>query len=1016
MVSLMTMAAGQAASTGWDLFTYNRKNFMFDGEMILKREYQGQSMRIKRFNLYREDIRDVVSITTDRMDVFLVVATLLLTFSIGWLSDNSVIADDELPRWFKSFFVITNFASIGYLLLCVWLAVHASMAAHSMGGRLLLNYSRLSIPTRKQLEQIKVPLFPVVEALVGMGKKLGVLNEDGKLARPVGALRSLRRGAQAQDNGVAAERHCQGGTASAAVSATTPLVQTNTTSFPADGDPEDPAASELREASMLALADGRSGEEMHFKRLLHCQAKWLSFDCYARICMCLGMNQLLSALSYYVVGTLFRISTTAAFFAFVGIKFLGSILMQLDITTTHTGSSTLVDNSKKYVTAAMLLFQLLPQLIAAIILYYVDLPAAVDNLAVIPCFLLHMMWLLYMTHQIAPTQHKHSHGAGGVDVWLPRQFRQVGYLNVIDMQQRKLAEHVANKGLKENIDNLRAACEELEEAMQHVMDEERDSGSVSSHGRNTATLCTLGETLHERISELCKPRQKLSNDGQAASEVTAAEKVIERFAMWKRAPEILAMFDALQGKAFASLRTEEEQEMVQMAYADFKNKCLELDLGIVIGSAKDKDDLDTLRAATPDQPALRVNVEHDTGAMDAWVDPRTQRLVARQPSSLPVTSLSRVIHEELPQWSGRETELSAHARIAPSTRDAPSLSPVSNPPDGVDNLTPEDATPPNALPGRLVQLFTLACAFLWLGGMCIHIVVSHHESPTIATLQTFSAVWPKPSNFFQIANMSCNRTQVVLRSGSSWRAAQRFDNDTIGKQVKIMKSRSDDLHVFCDRMGCDMLSSVPGGDSWVVAPLKAPWGSGRANTSLPAQEGWLRTVFAWGNCEDGATPKCDKAWLAGWDGYQIIVVELQAANGTNVFTDIDQFAFDYSYRRCDASAFRIWGNCGGTPTKPDDYTDIRGLVLRPDSSSLYVLLPDGWYDAWDLAAGNFQSRQYLEKHNYTDVCTDGEKVLFSRPATYGPKIQSTDAYQPGEGAGCDRTARHRAFLGHSVYA
>jgi len=52
------VAAGLAGAQA--LFGYNRKNYFFDQEMRIKREYQGQDMRIKQFELYREDVRDLV--------------------------------------------------------------------------------------------------------------------------------------------------------------------------------------------------------------------------------------------------------------------------------------------------------------------------------------------------------------------------------------------------------------------------------------------------------------------------------------------------------------------------------------------------------------------------------------------------------------------------------------------------------------------------------------------------------------------------------------------------------------------------------------------------------------------------------------------------------------------------------------------------------------------------------------------------------------------------------------------
>tara|TARA_A100001015_G_C15027670_1_gene731407 strand:+ start:1898 stop:2152 length:255 start_codon:yes stop_codon:yes gene_type:complete len=65
-----TVAGAQA------LFSYNGKNYFFSQEMKVKRDYQGQDMRIKQFELRREDVRDVVGLTTAKMDNYLIVSTL----------------------------------------------------------------------------------------------------------------------------------------------------------------------------------------------------------------------------------------------------------------------------------------------------------------------------------------------------------------------------------------------------------------------------------------------------------------------------------------------------------------------------------------------------------------------------------------------------------------------------------------------------------------------------------------------------------------------------------------------------------------------------------------------------------------------------------------------------------------------------------------------------------------------------------------------------------------------------
>ncbi|CAK0843061.1 unnamed protein product [Prorocentrum cordatum] len=75
----------------------------------------------------------------------------------------------------------------------------------------------------------------------------------------------------------------------------------------------------------------------HFRRFLSEQSRWLSYDAYSRICMALGMNQMLQALAYYTQGVLWASSPVAACTTFFAIKFLGLLLMKLDVGFGHNG-------------------------------------------------------------------------------------------------------------------------------------------------------------------------------------------------------------------------------------------------------------------------------------------------------------------------------------------------------------------------------------------------------------------------------------------------------------------------------------------------------------------------------------------------------------------------------------------------------------------------------------------------------------------------------------------------------
>merc|ERR1712226_348062 len=104
-----------------------------------------------------------MELTTSRMDTYLIVGTLLLDFGVGWYVENKLF-QAALPEWYCTLFHISNFCCVGYLVISVWLAMHASVVSHSMGVRLLTGYARLPIPKREELHSIRVSMTPFLKA------------------------------------------------------------------------------------------------------------------------------------------------------------------------------------------------------------------------------------------------------------------------------------------------------------------------------------------------------------------------------------------------------------------------------------------------------------------------------------------------------------------------------------------------------------------------------------------------------------------------------------------------------------------------------------------------------------------------------------------------------------------------------------------------------------------------------------------------------------------------------------
>ena len=114
---VLLSAIGGAAYVSGGMFSYNRKNFMFDKAQRQKEIFQGQSMAIEQFELYREDVRDLVDLTVKKMDNYLVVNTLQLSFCITLYVEGRPEAEDKVPGWLLWQFSICNVGAFLYYLL-----------------------------------------------------------------------------------------------------------------------------------------------------------------------------------------------------------------------------------------------------------------------------------------------------------------------------------------------------------------------------------------------------------------------------------------------------------------------------------------------------------------------------------------------------------------------------------------------------------------------------------------------------------------------------------------------------------------------------------------------------------------------------------------------------------------------------------------------------------------------------------------------------------------------------------
>eukprot|EP00392_Amoebophrya_sp_AT5.2_P016812 g17113.t1 len=138
-----------------EIFDYNRENFRFDAKQWQERGFQEQKMRVDQGQLYRDDVRDLMELTTGKMDLYLIMpyGPPGKKKSIRLLCKGHLDAAPEWLRWLSSLSLCAGFLMF---FLSLWLAMHASVASHSFATRLLTQYVRLPIPSDKQLDALQL--------------------------------------------------------------------------------------------------------------------------------------------------------------------------------------------------------------------------------------------------------------------------------------------------------------------------------------------------------------------------------------------------------------------------------------------------------------------------------------------------------------------------------------------------------------------------------------------------------------------------------------------------------------------------------------------------------------------------------------------------------------------------------------------------------------------------------------------------------------------------------------------
>lgn len=304
-------AVGASGAAG--VFEYNRANFVYDRKMRQETEHKIMDFRIKQAELWREDVRDIIGLTAVKMDTYLVLNTVQLGFCVMAFCEGRLA--HGTPSWLIGCHTLSLAGAFMYLLMSVWLAMHASVTAKSYEVRLLTQLVRLPIPTWSQIEGArtysssfeKVNSKQMFRVPFASGSQESVLRQTGTAP--------LRAGSHLAPAGLVSD------------------------AAPASTQPSDLWGLEAPGEGIYEL-DGRNRIEpdqlRHLRLVREATKYWQSYDGFARVSMSMGTNQLITAMAYYVLAYVL-IANRAVIAAFLAVGLFMAIaaaLIRLDMSLT----------------------------------------------------------------------------------------------------------------------------------------------------------------------------------------------------------------------------------------------------------------------------------------------------------------------------------------------------------------------------------------------------------------------------------------------------------------------------------------------------------------------------------------------------------------------------------------------------------------------------------------------------------------------------------------------------------
>lgn len=147
----MEIIAGSLVAFGGvkTLFSYNQGLWQFDKKQRKGKVFQAMGMAISQVSLWREDLRDLFSLTNRKMGHYTTVSTLVVGFTLKMALDFHL--DNDSPTWLFIVAQIFNAASFAYAMLALVFSMYASILVQQFETKCMTEIVRLPIPDADQI-------------------------------------------------------------------------------------------------------------------------------------------------------------------------------------------------------------------------------------------------------------------------------------------------------------------------------------------------------------------------------------------------------------------------------------------------------------------------------------------------------------------------------------------------------------------------------------------------------------------------------------------------------------------------------------------------------------------------------------------------------------------------------------------------------------------------------------------------------------------------------------------------